>query len=260
MRIKNSHESSRAQNDNGPRNSKESHDLVLTKNEKKMVERMDQMEKLLMRSRRVEEAMVLYSLSLFPQARVPPKFKMPTLDKFDGMSCPKSHLKMYIRALQPLGADEELLAQMFQNTLTRAALRWFLNLEGSRTRTWEDMCHEFYKKYKYNIEVDITRRDLETTKKDSSESFHAFITRWRKKAAQMTVRPNEEEQLNMIVKNLLSIYNKYLFARYFPNFKTLIATGTQIEDAINNGWIIQDLMDQQIIVAPTSTNQSNSTS
>ena len=73
----------------------------------------------------------------------------------------------------------------------------------------------------------------------------------------MTVRPNKEEQLNMIVKNLLLTYNKYLFAQYFPNFKTLIAAGTQIEDAINNSGIIQDLMDQQIIA---STNQSNSTS
>ena len=76
----------------------------------------------------------------------------------------------------------------------------------------------------------------------------------------MTVRPNKEEQLNMIVKNLLLTYNKYLFARYFSNFKTLIAAGTQIEDAINNNGIIQDLMDQQIIAAPASTNQSNSTS
>ena len=221
---------------------------------------MGQMEKLLIRSRRVEEVMDLHSLSLFPQAKALPKFKMPTLDKFDGMSCPNSHLKMYIRALQPLGADKELLAQMFQNTLTRAALRWFLNLEDSQTRTWEDMCHEFYKQYKYNTEVDISRRDLETTKQDSNESFYAFITRWRTRAAQMTVKPNGEEQLNMIVKNLLPTYDKYLFARYFPSFKTLIATRTQIEDAINNGGIIQDLMDQQIIATPASTNQSNSTS
>jgi len=28
-----------------------------------------------------------------------------------------------------------------------------------------------------------------------------------------------------------------LFAQYFPNFKALIATGTQIEDAINYGTI-----------------------
>ena len=46
----------------------------------------------------------------------------------------------------------------------------------------------------------------------------------------------------MVVKNLLPLYHKYLFAQYFPNFRTLIAIGTQIEDAINNGTIkIDDL-------------------
>ena len=46
----------------------------------------------------------------------------------------------------------------------------------------------------------------------------------------------------MVVKNLLPVYHKYLFAQYFPNFKALIAARTQIEDAINNGTIkIDDL-------------------
>ena len=47
-------------------------------------------------------------------------------------------------------------------------------------------------------------------------------------------RGSEEEQLTMVVKNLLPIYCKYLFAQYFPNFKALIIFGTQIDDAINN--------------------------
>ena len=53
----------------------------------------------------------------------------------------------------------------------------------------------------------------------------------------MMSRPSEEKQLAMVVKNLLLVYHKYLFAQYFPNFKALIAAGTQIEDAINNGTI-----------------------
>ena len=53
----------------------------------------------------------------------------------------------------------------------------------------------------------------------------------------MMSRPSEEEQLAMVVKNLLPVYHKYLFTQYFPNFKALIAAGTQIEDAINNGTI-----------------------
>ena len=53
----------------------------------------------------------------------------------------------------------------------------------------------------------------------------------------MMNRRNEEEQLTMVVKNLLPIYHKYLFAQYFPNFKALIAASTQIEEEINNGTI-----------------------
>ena len=53
----------------------------------------------------------------------------------------------------------------------------------------------------------------------------------------MMNRPSEEEQLTMIVRNLLPVYHKYLFAQYFPNCKALIAAGTQIKDAINNGTI-----------------------
>ena len=56
----------------------------------------------------------------------------------------------------------------------------------------------------------------------------------------MMNRPSEEEQFAMIVKNLLPVYHKYLFAQYFPNFKVLIAARTQIEDAINNGTINND--------------------
>ena len=61
---------------------------------------------------------------------------MSTLDKFDGTGYPKSYLKMYMRVMQPLGATEELLAQMFQNTLIGAALKWFLNLDDSRVKSW----------------------------------------------------------------------------------------------------------------------------
>ena len=53
----------------------------------------------------------------------------------------------------------------------------------------------------------------------------------------MMNRPSEEEQLTMVVKNLLPVFHKYLFDQYFSNFKTMIAIGTQIEDAINNGTI-----------------------
>ena len=79
--------------------------------------------------------------------------------------------------MQPLGAIEEVLAQMFQSTLIGATLRWFLNLDDARARSWEDIYREFHKQYNYNMEVDITKRDLETTKQEPKESFFTLITK-----------------------------------------------------------------------------------
>ena len=157
------------------------HNSPTMEGEKKNNKRINKVEKMIKIARKMEDLMDYQSLSLFPNVRLPPKFKMPTLDKFDGTSCTKSNLKMYMRAMQPLGATEELLAQMFQNTLSRAALRWFLNLDDTRARSLEDICRKFHKQYMYNIEVDMTRRDLETIKQEPKESFFTFITKWRSK-------------------------------------------------------------------------------
>ena len=91
--------------------------------EKKINERINKVEEMIQRAHKMEDLIDYQSFSLFPDVRLPPMFKMLTLDKFNGTGCPKSHLKMYMRVMQLLGATEELLAQMFQNTLIGAALR-----------------------------------------------------------------------------------------------------------------------------------------
>ena len=96
---------------NNQEGDKTDHDTPTLENEKKVNERMNKMEEMIRRDRKMEELMDYDSLSLFPNARLPPKFKMPTLDKFDGTGCLKSHLKIYMRAIQPLGVTEEVLAQ-----------------------------------------------------------------------------------------------------------------------------------------------------
>ena len=57
----------------------------------------------------------------------------------------------------------------------------------------------------------------------------------------MTVRPNEEEQIQMIIKNLLPSYHRFTIIYfpiiYWPDFKKLIALGMQEEDSINNGML-----------------------
>ena len=75
------------------------HNPPVVESENKINERMNKMEERIRRARKMEELMDYDTFSLFPNARLPPKFKMPTLNKFDGTGCPKSHMKMYMKAM-----------------------------------------------------------------------------------------------------------------------------------------------------------------
>ena len=84
---------------NNQEEDKTDHNPPTMESEKKINERMNKMEKMMKRAHKMEDLMDYQSLSLFLDVRLPPKFKMPTLDKFDETGCPKSHLKMYMKAM-----------------------------------------------------------------------------------------------------------------------------------------------------------------
>ena len=51
----------------------------------------------------------------------------------------------------------------------------------------------------------------------------------------MVNMPNEKDQINMIIKNLLLAYNSSLLSLPISSFRELCDYGTRIEEAINNG-------------------------
>ena len=50
---------------------------------------------------------------------IPHKFKAPAFAKYDGASCPKLHLRSYVRKIQPYTADKNLWIHFFQDSLSR---------------------------------------------------------------------------------------------------------------------------------------------
>ena len=78
-------------------------------------------------------------LCLVPYVVIPPKFKVPDFDKYKGTTCPKSHLKVYCRKMGACAKDEKLLMHFFQESLTRAVVTLYTNLEPSRVHSWKDL-------------------------------------------------------------------------------------------------------------------------
>ena len=93
----------------------------------------------------------------------------------------------------------------------------------------------FVDQFIFNTMIYGTLRDLETTKQGVGETFSEHMTRWKNKASRMVNRPNEKYQINMIIKNLLPVYNSRIFSSPISSFGQLCDCGTRIEDALNNG-------------------------
>ena len=118
-----------------------------------------------------------------------------------------------------MGLDFKMFCNLFHRTLTGAAAQWFLSLEDSKTRNWEDIMDAFAAQYNYNTQLDITLRDLQTTLQNSGETFVDFLSRWRGKAAKMTNRPTEVEQVQIVVKNLQGSFKRHLIAQPLSTFQ-----------------------------------------
>ena len=84
---------------------------------------------------------------------IPPKFKVPDFDRYKGTTCPKNHLKIYCRKMGAYSRDEKLLMHFFQDSLARAAVIWYTNLEVSHIHTWKDLITAFLRQYQYNSDM-----------------------------------------------------------------------------------------------------------
>ena len=54
---------------------------------------------------------------------------------------------------------------------------WYAKLEDEVKRSWDEMAEAFVAQYSYNTQIEITTRDLETTRQDPKETFSDFVTR-----------------------------------------------------------------------------------
>ncbi|KAI8572651.1 hypothetical protein RHMOL_Rhmol01G0216000 [Rhododendron molle] len=75
-------------------------------------------------------------LSLFPNAKLPEKFKGMDFAKFDGTTDLKAHLLGYVGSLSMRGVKKNAMAQLFHESPTGPALQWFLSLAPSKKKTW----------------------------------------------------------------------------------------------------------------------------
>ena len=91
------------------------------------------------------------------------------------------------------------------------------------------MVEAFIAQYSYNTQIEITTRDLETTRQEPKDSFSKFVTRWRAKALMMTLRPTDKDQIRMIVRNLQPKLMQKMIVLPFLLFLTYMKWGCRLK-------------------------------
>ena len=94
-------------------------------------------------------------------AALPSEFRMPNIERYTGIGCPRIHLQLYNAVMRGHRLDEAQMIMLFPLSLSGAAQRWFASLDPSRRRTWVDLGQEFIRQYSFNTVVDVSRRELE---------------------------------------------------------------------------------------------------
>ncbi|GAU51264.1 hypothetical protein TSUD_412510 [Trifolium subterraneum] len=128
-----------------------------------------------------------HELCLVPDVVVPHKFKVPDFEKYKGSTCPKAHLIMYARKMSTQTSNDKLLIHYFQDSLTGAALRWYMDLDRANVSSFNDLASAFIRQYNYNSYLDPDRDELRALAQKERESFKEYAQRWRELAAQ--IRP-----------------------------------------------------------------------
>ena len=106
--------------------------------------------------------------------------------------------------------DEKQTLHAFSLSLTGGASRWYYSLDLSKIKVWNELVELFVDQFIFNSMIDMALRDLETTKQGVGETFSEYMTRWKTKASRMVNRPNDKDQINTIIMNLLLDYNSRL--------------------------------------------------
>ena len=168
---------------------------------------------------------------------IPPKFKVPTFAKYDGISCPKLHLKSYVQKIHPHTDDRKLWIHYFQESLSGAQLEWYYQLESIHIHTWNDLANAFYKQYQYNAKLAPTRMQLQSMSMGRDEKFKEYAQKWRDLAGRVQPPLSNRELVDMFMGTLTGPFFNHLIGNSSAGFTELILTGERIEAGIKSGKI-----------------------
>ncbi|RVW90021.1 hypothetical protein CK203_035886 [Vitis vinifera] len=181
--------------------------IFTTTNDTRLVEQEARVERLESRMRqiRLEDGSLTWDdRDGIPAASLPAKFRMPDIERYSGIGCPKIRLRLYSTVMRAHKIDDAQLVAIFPMLLS-------------------------------GTDIDVSRRELEATRKRSDESISSFVSHWKARVASMIDWPKEQDQIDMVLRNLQPRFARRLVGIPFQDLKSLIHAAFNVEEVIARG-------------------------
>ncbi|OMO83894.1 Retrotransposon gag protein [Corchorus olitorius] len=174
-------------------------------------------------------------LTLLEGLVIPPKFKVPEFEKYNGMKCPREHLISYTREMAAYKDNEKMMIHIFQYSLTGSAAKWYNKLDRHHIRSWQDLGKAFITQFKHMSELVPDRWSLQAMERNPTKTITEYAQRWRDDASQVHSTISDKEQARLFINTFKAPYYGYLLSGITKDFVDLVVLGEMIDISIKNG-------------------------
>ncbi|XP_065627198.1 uncharacterized protein LOC136066580 [Quercus suber] len=118
---------------------------------------------------------------------LPPKFKMPSLDSYNGTRDPFDHIATFKTTMHFQGVSDEIMCKAFPTTLKGPARLWFSKIPLNTVSSFEELSKLFVNNFIRGQRHKHFSSSLLTIEKGENESLRSFITRFNREALTVDV-------------------------------------------------------------------------
>ena len=113
---------------------------------------------------------------------LPPKFKMSSLDSYDGMRNPCDHIATFKTTMHLQGVPNEIMCRAFPTTLKGPARVWFNKIPPNTVGSFKEVSKLFVNNFIEGQRHKRSSSNLSTIEQGENESLRSFITRFNKES------------------------------------------------------------------------------
>ena len=111
---------------------------------------------------------------------LPPKFKMPSLDSYDGTRDPFGHIGTFKPTMHLQGVSDEIMCKAFLTTLKGPTRVWFSKIPPSIVSSFEELSKLFVNNFIGGQRHKRSLSSLLTIEQGENESLWSFITHFNR--------------------------------------------------------------------------------